>query len=144
MNLFTIGFTQKSARTFFDAIKTSGVKRVLDIRLNNVSQLAGFTKKTDLEFFLGEICGVEYIHLPILSPTQLILDNYRKRKGSWADYERDFLQLMDERDITSFIGRDLISDGCLLCSEAKPNYCHRRLISESLRTVWPDLKIKHL
>ena len=144
MNLFTIGFTQKSAKDFFETLNKSGAKRVLDIRLNNVSQLAGFTKKHDLEFFLNSICGIEYVHLPLLAPTQEILDDYRKRKGSWASYEQSFLHLMDERNIKDDVGLDLISDSCLLCSEAKPDRCHRRLIAEYLQSIWNEIDIYHL
>ena len=144
MKLFTIGFTQKSARSFFDTLKTSGAKRVVDIRLNNVSQLAGFTKRNDLEFFLDSICGIGYVHLPLLAPTQDILDDYRKRKGDWDSYEHRFLQLMEDRRITDVVGRDLLSDGCLLCSEAKPEHCHRRLIAECFQSAWGDVDIYHL
>ena len=144
MNLFTIGFTQKSAKDFFETLNKSGAKRVLDIRLNNVSQLAGFTKKHDLEFFLNSICGIEYVHLPLLAPTQEILDDYRKRKGSWASYEQRFLHLMEERNIKDDLGLDLISDSCLLCSEAKPDRCHRRLIAEHLQSIWNEIDIYHL
>lgn len=144
MNLFTIGFTQKSAKDFFETLNKSGAKRVLDIRLNNVSQLAGFTKKHDLEFFLNSICGIEYVHLPLLAPTQEILDDYRKRKGSWASYEQRFLHLMEERNIKDDLGLDLISDSCLLCSEAKPDRCHRRLIAEYLQSIWNEIDIYHL
>ena len=144
MDLFTIGFTKKSALVFFDSLKNSGADRVLDIRLNNVSQLAGFTKKNDLAFFLDSICGMEYVHLPILAPSKEILDDYRKRKGSWADYESNFLGLMEERNVKDLISRDLISNACLLCSEAKPMYCHRRLIADYFQRVWSDLEIKHL
>ena len=144
MNLFTIGFTQKSAKDFFETLNKSGAKRVLDIRLNNVSQLAGFTKKHDLEFFLNSICGIEYVHLPLLAPTQEILDDYPKRKGSWASYEQRFLHLMEERNIKDDLGLDLISDSCLLCSEAKPDRCHRRLIAEYLQSIWNEIDIYHL
>ena len=97
INLFTIGFTQKSAREFFTALKDAGVKRVVDVRLNNNSQLAGFSKKDDLPYFLKEIGGIEYVHLPELAPTQDILDAYKKRKGDWNVYEEKFLDLMARR-----------------------------------------------
>src|SRR5437899_3142486 len=99
MEIYTIGFTQRSAASFFGALKSAGIKRLLDVRLNNSSQLAGFTKKEDLRFFLKEICSAEYIHEPLLAPTQDLLDDYKKRKGSWQDYERMFLQLMEQRRI---------------------------------------------
>jgi uncharacterized protein (DUF488 family) len=94
MEIYTIGFTQKNAAQFFQSLKKAGVKRLIDVRLNNSSQLAAFTKKTDLEYFLREICGAEYLHLPILAPTQTMLDDYKKHKGSWNVYEERFLSLI--------------------------------------------------
>lgn len=144
MIIFTIGFTKKSAEKFFSAIRASGVKRVVDVRLNNVSQLAGFSKRDDLQYFLREICGVEYVHLLKLAPTQPILDAYKKRKGDWLIYEREFLELMRERCIEDTIPKDLLDNSCLLCSEDKPQHCHRRLVSEYLKTMWHDVDIVHL
>lgn len=144
MKVFTVGFTKKSARRFFDALRESGAKRVVDVRLNNVSQLAGFAKREDLAFFLKEICGMEYVHLPQLAPTQEMLDDYKKRKGDWLAYEERFLRLMKERRIETTIPKDLIADGCLLCSEDKPHRCHRRLVAEYLKEHWGDLQIAHL
>ena len=114
------------------------------MRLNNVSQLAGFAKKDDLQFFLREICHMDYVHLPILAPTAEILDTYKKKKGEWSAYERDFLALMKFRDIKNNIPREQIADGCLLCSEEKPHHCHRRLVAEYLREKWTDLEIVHI
>ncbi|MSQ15140.1 MAG: DUF488 domain-containing protein [Dehalococcoidia bacterium] len=144
MRVYTIGFTKKSAADFFSAIRKSGVKRVVDVRLNNVSQLAGFSKRDDLRYFLSEICEVEYVQLPALAPTQEMLDAYKKRKGDWLTYERAFLDLMKERDIKETIQRDLINDSCLLCSEDKPEHCHRRLIAEYLCDQWGDIEIIHI
>jgi uncharacterized protein (DUF488 family) len=128
VDLFTIGFTQKTAQKFFDTLVKSGVKRVIDTRLNNVSQLAGFTKKTDLEYFLKKIGNIEYIHILELAPTKDILDEYKKNKGDWSVYEQKFLHLMTEREIEKKVRPELLDGGCLLCSEAKPHYCHRRLV----------------
>src|SRR5262245_7678602 len=97
MEVYTIGFVKRTAAEFFGALRQASVKRVLDVRLNNVSQLAGFTKKTDLSFFLKEICDAEYVHERQLAPTQDLLDGYKKRKGSWQDYEQAFLHLMKQR-----------------------------------------------
>src|SRR5713101_2738266 len=107
MKLFTIGFTKKSAETFFEALRISGTKRIVDVRLNNVSQLAGFTKKQDLAYFLKKICGLEYVHLPLLAPTQEMLDAYRKGKVDWNAYEEQFLDLMEERQIERKIAPDI-------------------------------------
>jgi uncharacterized protein (DUF488 family) len=145
MEIYTIGFTKRTASEFFGALKQAGIKRLLDVRLNNVSQLAGFTKRDDLPFFLKEICGAEYVHQPLLAPTQDMLDAYKKRKGSWQDYEDKFLQLMEERKIEERVNRDTFSvPTTLLCSETTAQYCHRRLVLEYLKGKWGDLKIIHL
>ncbi len=144
LKLFTIGFTKKSAERFFTLLKDAGVKRVLDIRLNNVSQLAGFAKRDDLRFFLKVICGIDYHHLPELAPTADILDAYRKDKKGWPRYERDFLVLLAERQVERKVSSDLIHLGCLLCGEDTPSHCHRRLVAEYLRDKWGDLTITHL
>jgi uncharacterized protein (DUF488 family) len=141
--VFTIGFTRKSASVFFEMLRDAGVKRVVDVRLNNVSQLAGFSKKDDLRYFLKEILGVDYIQLPLLAPTKDIRTQY-KNSGSWPDYERDFLALMAERLIEDQIAPAVIAGGCLLCSEDQPHHCHRRLVAEYLRRKWGRLNITHL
>ncbi|MEW6186948.1 MAG: DUF488 domain-containing protein [Thermodesulfobacteriota bacterium] len=144
MKVCTIGFTKKSASRFFEIIRQSGAKRVVDVRLNNVSQLAGFAKKDDLAYFLKKICGMEYIHLPELAPTQEILDEFKKRKGDWNIYETRFLALMKQRRIAETVSRELMADSCLLCSEDKPEFCHRRLVAEYLKEKWGDVDITHL
>lgn len=143
MKIFTIGFTKKSAEQFFNRLKQPGLVRVVDTRLNNTSQLAGFTKKRDLEFFLHEICKLGYVHLPELAPTQEILDAY-KASGEWSNYERHFLSLMAERRIEDQVDKSILDGGCLLCSEATPEHCHRRLVAEYLRRKWGDVEIVHL
>ncbi|MCA9379335.1 DUF488 domain-containing protein, partial [Candidatus Dojkabacteria bacterium] len=120
MKIFTIGFTKKSAEQFFTRLKQSGLERVIDTRLNNVSQLAGFSKKNDLRFFLREICHIDYVHLPELAPTQEILDAYKKNGGDWTTYEHQFLALMAQRRVEETLDRKIISGGCLLCSESTP------------------------
>jgi uncharacterized protein (DUF488 family) len=144
VKLFTIGFTNKSARRFFEMLKEAGVKRVVDVRLNNVSQLAGFAKRDDLAFFLSEVCGIEYVHLPDLAPTQEILEDYRKKRIDWETYEARFLEVMKRRRIEELIPRDLMAEACLLCSEHKPERCHRRLVAEYLAERWNELEIVHL
>lgn len=144
MKLLTIGFTKKNAESFFETLRKSGAKRVVDVRLNNVSQLAGFAKKQDLAYFLQKICGMEYVHLPLLAPTQEMLDEYKKQRGSWDAYEQRFLELMKERRIEENISREVLADGCLLCSEDKPHHCHRRLVAEYLKRHWGNVDIQHL
>lgn len=144
IELFTIGFTQKTAREFFTSLKDAGVRRVVDVRLNNNSQLAGFSKKEDLAYFLKEIGGIEYVHLPELAPTQDILDAYKKHNGDWSIYERKFLDLMENRQIEKRVRPDLLDHGCLLCSEHLPNHCHRRLVAEYLNAKWGSIKTNHL
>ncbi len=144
MKVFTIGFTKKTAQQFFDALRQAVAKRVVDVRLNNVSQLAGFAKRDDLAFFLKQICGMDYVHLPDLAPTQEMLDEYKKLKGDWNTYEMRFLDLMSKRRIEERIPKEIIAEGCLLCSEDKPHHCHRRLVAEYLKQRWGDLDISHL
>jgi uncharacterized protein (DUF488 family) len=145
MKIFTLGFTKKSAETFFSLLKNSGAKRLIDVRLNNVSQLAGFTKRDDLKYFTREICGMEYIHSPQLTPTSAILDPYKKAKnGDWALYEKQFIELMQERHIETTIPKEMLDGACLLCSEEKPHHCHRRLVAEYLKDKWGDVDIDHI
>lgn len=144
MKVFTIGFTKKNAEQFFDRLKQPGLVRLIDARLNNVSQLAGFTKKDDLRFFLREINGIDYVHRPDLAPTKDILDAYKKNGGNWATYEVEFVDLMVRRKVEEKVPKNLIDGGCLLCSEPTPEHCHRRLVAEYLRSRWGDLEIVHL
>ncbi len=144
MKVFTIGFTKKNAEQFFSILKKPGLLRLVDVRLNNISQLAGFTKRDDLRFFLQNICGIDYVHLPNLAPTKDILDDYKKNGADWLTYEKQFLDLIAQRQVEKKISRHLIDGGCLLCSEATPDYCHRRLVAEYLRDQWGDIEINHL
>jgi len=144
MKIFTIGFTKKSAEVFFNRLRDAGVQRLIDVRLNNVSQLAGFAKKDDLRYFTRAICNIDYLHLPELAPTQEMLDAYKKRKGDWATYEREFLELMRQRHVEDTVSLETLAYGCLLCSEEKPEHCHRRLVAEYLRQKWSDLEIHHI
>jgi uncharacterized protein (DUF488 family) len=144
MRIFTIGFTKKSAEIFFTRLKDAGVKRLIDVRLNNISQLAGFTKRDDLRFFTKVICNIDYLHLPELAPTSEILDPYKKAKnGDWPLYEQKFLDLMRSRHIEN-TPREILDGGCLLCSEEKPHHCHRRLVAEYLREYWGQVEIQHI
>lgn len=144
MKIFTIGFTKKNAESFFKSLTASGAKRLIDVRLNNVSQLAGFTKREDLRFFTDAICHIPYTHIPELAPTQSMLDEYKKHHGSWETYEQRFLALMRERKIEGRIPQGLLDTACLLCSEEKPHHCHRRLVAEYLREHWGDIEIEHI
>ena len=144
VNLYTIGFTKKTAQVFFETLVNSGVKKVIDTRLNNVSQLAGFAKRKDLEYFLKTIGNIEYVHILDFAPTKDILDDYKKKKGSWETYEEKFLQLIRDRQIEKQATPELLDGGCLLCSEAKPHYCHRRLVAEYLSDKLGDINISHL
>lgn len=130
MNVSTIGFTKKSAERFFELLSQAGTKRLIDVRLNNVSQLAGFTKRDDLRFFLREVGGIDYVHAPNLAPTQELLRSYRTKDISWDEYRTDFLDLMAARSIENEIELSVLEDACLLCSEAEPHHCQRRLMTE--------------
>lgn len=144
IKLYTIGFKKKSAQEFFELLKAYNVKRLIDIRLNNTSQLAGFTKSRDLLYFLKEICKAEYIHKPELAPTKALLDNYKKNKLTWQDYEGIFNGILSDRKINEKIKLEELDNACLLCSEQEPDQCHRRLVAEYLNKIFMDISIKHL
>lgn len=144
MKLFTIGFTKRTAEDFFRTLQQAGVRRIVDIRLNNSSQLAAFAKARDLEYFLRAIANIEYVHMPLFAPTPEILDAFKKSKGSWETYERDFKALMEERRMGE-TAKEMLHDGdCLLCSEPTPEQCHRRLVAEQLLKHRESLEIVHL
>jgi uncharacterized protein (DUF488 family) len=145
MEICTIGFTQTTAEHFFKRLAGAEIERLLDVRLNNSSQLAGFAKAKDLPYLLRELVGATYEHEPLLAPTQDLLDAYKKRKGEWASYEIDFLGLMDRRRIDEVLSRDDFEQRtALLCSEATAEHCHRRLVGEFLAKRWPDVHAVHL
>jgi uncharacterized protein (DUF488 family) len=144
IRLYTIGFAKKGAQSFFEQLRKRKVKRVIDIRLNNTSQLAGFTKRDDLRYFLRLINGIDYIHRPEWAPTREILDNYKKKKVDWVEYERDFLALISQRKIEQALSREMLDRACLLCSEDMPDHCHRRLVAEYLQKKLGDIEIIHL
>jgi len=144
MKIFTIGFTKKSAESFFAKLKSAGVKRLIDIRLNNVSQLAGFAKQDDLRYFAKAICDIDYVHILDLAPTKDILDAYKKNKGDWKLYQRNFVELMKLRRVEDNLARALLDGGCLLCSEDNPDQCHRRLVAEYLKEKWGEVEIEHI
>jgi uncharacterized protein (DUF488 family) len=144
MKLYTIGFTKKSAHDFFETLRSADVARIVDVRLNNVSQLAGFAKRQDLPYFLDQIAGIQYMHAPILAPTQEMLDSYKKHGSGWQSYETSFINLMKERRIETTWNDQLRDSDCLLCSEEKPMHCHRRLVAEYLANHRTDIEIRHL
>ena len=145
MEIYTIGFTKRSAADFFGTLKRAGIRRLIDVRLNNTSQLAAYTKRDDLAFFLRAILDAEYVHKPLLAPTQDLLDSVKKHRGAWTDYERRFLALMRERAIERHLDRNLFDrPAVLLCSEYTADQCHRRLVAEYLRDHWDSVEIVHL
>lgn len=148
LQLYTIGFTRKSAESFFTLLAEQGVRRVVDVRLRNNSQLSGFAKQRDLAYFLKAIAGIEYVPLLELAPTAEILDPYKKRTLSWAQYSQSFLELMEERKIESSLDPALLNESCLLCSEHEPQHCHRRLVADYLQQRWTqqgvELSVRHL
>jgi uncharacterized protein (DUF488 family) len=145
MEIFTIGFTRKSAEQFFGTLTRTGIELVIDIRRNNSSQLAGFTKRDDLAYFLRQLCRADYLHQSLLAPTQELLDRYRKGGESWESYEREFLDLMARRRVEELIDPALFERrSALLCSEPTPERCHRRLVAEYLQQRWREMEITHL
>lgn len=145
MEIYTIGFTKHTAEDFFGSLTKVGITRLIDVRLNNRSQLAGFAKRDDLSFFLREICGAEYVHEPLLAPTQDLLDAFKKHKGSWDTYEEGFLNLMARRRVEDRIPRAFFEGrAVMLCSEQTPEHCHRRLVVEYLGEQWGGVEVVHL
>ncbi len=146
MRLCTVGFSGKSARVFFELLREAGIQRLVDIRLHNTNQLAGFTKKDDLAYFLHALCGIAYLHEPLLAPTEEMLREVRKagRRG-WAVYERDFVRLLSERNLDERLPDLLLSvPTVMLCSEPTAEHCHRRLVAEYLAERVPGVEIVHL
>lgn len=145
MSVYTIGFTKKSAEKFFNLLKNNNVSLLVDVRLHNVSQLAGFAKRDDLKFFLRELCQAEYQHAPQLAPEDPMLKSYKNKEITWQMYEGRFLDLMEKRNIESLFSPSDLEGACLLCSEDKPHHCHRRLVADYLNQKWKiSLEVKHL
>jgi uncharacterized protein (DUF488 family) len=145
VEIYTIGFTKKSAADFFGLLDRAGIQQLVDVRLNNVSQLAGFTKRDDLDYFMRTICQARYIHDPRLAPTQDMLDRYKKHGGKWSEYETEFLELMAERRVEDAIDPATFEPRTvLLCSEPTPDRCHRRLVVDYLASRWNDVSAVHL
>jgi len=141
MRLFTIGFTKQFAEEFFACLLKAGVRRVFDVRLNNTSQIAGFAKARDLEYFLHAIAGIDYVHITDFAPTQDIIDDFKKRKGSWVEYEGKFRDLTADRGIADTAANALRENDCLLCSEHTPEHCHRRLVAEHLHEQPSNIEV---
>ena len=144
MRIATIGFAGKPAQRFFELLREAGITRIVDVRLHNASQLAGFAKRDDLAWFAKELCGVKYVHEPRLAPTKELLNDYRHKRISWDTYETRFIDLMRQRRIESTLPRETVENGCLLCSEDQPHRCHRRLVVEYLDEHWGGLEVTHL
>ena len=136
MKLLTIGFTEKTARHFFERLQAAGVKRLVDIRLNNRSQLAGFAKRDDLAYFLDVIAGIEYLHLPELAPSKELLDGYKSKMIDWEGYQAIYQQLLVDRQVERQFNATAFDHACLLCSEHLPSRCHRSLAADYLNQQW--------
>jgi len=146
MRIFTIGFTQKSAQDFFELLKNSGVETVVDIRLNNTSQLAGFAKYPDIKYFLKAICDIDYVHDTTFAPTEEIMKNYKNKKTDWTQFEKEFNELLNQRNIEEHIKNNYETKDniCLLCSEAQPQKCHRKLTAQKFSEIFNGVQIQHL
>lgn len=143
--VYTIGFTRKTAEEFFALLTGAGVETLVDVRLHNRSQLAGFAKQGDLRWFARELAGIEYVPAPELAPSQELFDAFKKHGGSWKTFEQGFRQLMGERGAYESFDREVLRrSACFLCSEAAPEYCHRRLVAEGLAATEPGLEVVHL
>ena len=144
IKIFTMGFTKKNAEQFFSLLKKNGVRKIIDIRLNNHSQLAGFTKGEDLKYFLKEIAGIEYAHELDFAPTKELLKKYQNKEISWSDYEAEFNQILETRMKNRKIDPNAYNQSCFLCSEPAPEKCHRRLVAEYLKVIIKDIEVIHL
>ena len=144
--IFTIGFTRRTAEDFFELLKFHGIKKIIDVRLNNTSQLLAFSKYPDIEYFTKKILHGEYFHDKKFAPSERILDAYKKKFISWDEYEEAFAALMNTRDIDKYILENYADaeNYCLLCTEPTAEYCHRRLVAEKIRDVLGDVEIVHL
>lgn len=143
--IYTIGFTRKTAEEFFTLLREAGVETLIDIRLHNRSQLAGFAKRDDLAWLARELAGIEYLHVPELAPSEELFDSFKRQGGSWEDFEQGFRHLMEQRGAYERFDRARLRGGlCLLCSEAAPEHCHRRLVAEALAATEPGLRVVHL
>ncbi len=144
MTLYTIGFTKKSAKEFFSILNSNNIKRLIDIRLNNKSQLAGFAKSEDLQYFLKKIGQIDYVYMSKFAPTDELLDGYRKKQIVWDEYEKQYCSLLAERDVLKNKNVSIFDNACLLCSEPTAKQCHRRLAAEYIARANKNIKIIHL
>jgi uncharacterized protein (DUF488 family) len=145
VTIYTIGFTQTTAEHFFDRLRGASIRRLVDVRLNNTSTLAGFSKRDDLAFFLRQILDADYVHETLLAPTDELLGRYRKKEVGWDAYAEAFQALLGDRDVASTLDRaSFDAPSVLLCSEATAVHCHRRLVAEYLARAWGDVEIVHL
>ena len=144
MILYTIGFTKKTAEEFFNKLIENRVKKVIDIRLNNSSQLAGFAKGKDLKYFLKTIGNIDYTYNPEFAPTKELLDDYKKKIINWEEYKIKYNEILDKRQILSNVDFFIFKDACLLCSEPTSDKCHRRLLAEYLAWNNNNIHVKHL
>jgi len=144
IQLFTIGFTGKSAEDFFGKIKQANVKKIIDTRLWATSQLAAFARKKDLPFFLKQLCDVAYEYSEICAPTQDILKAYKEEKITWAEYECEYKALINTRDLEEHFRPQDMEGACLLCACKDESKCHRRLLAEFFQEKWPNVQVTHL
>lgn len=144
IKLYTMGFTKKTAETFFTTLREAEVKTLIDIRIKNTSNMAGFTKKANLGFFLRQLCDCNYRHEPGLAPTATLLDDYRKKRITWDRYVEVFNGLIIERRMENLVTPAELDHACLLCTEPVADQCHRRLVAEYLREKIEGIEIVHL
>jgi uncharacterized protein (DUF488 family) len=145
VEIYTIGFTKKSARRFFEQLKAAGVRKLIDVRISNTSQLAGFTRRDDLAYFTESILGATYVHEPRLAPTLGLLRSYRKAEIDWTEFEARYLRLLADRKVELLFSQQFFSGpSALLCSEPTADHCHRRLVLEYLGRHWPGISPVHL
>ena len=144
MNIFTIGFTGKTAEEFFSLVGSANIKKLIDIRINRSSQMSGFAKEKDLGFFLEKLNGIEYVINEELAPTKSLLSEYRDRQIDWSTYSLRYLELLSRRSILSKFNQSYFDNSVLLCSEKAPIACHRVLLADFLKSNFNNVEIVHL
>ena len=142
--LYTMGYTQKTAEKLFNLLSEHEIKRLMDIRLHNNTQLAGFTKQNNFKYFIERLSDIEYRHIPLMAPSKDIFDDYMKNGLEWEGYELRFKRLIDQRKIEQLINEDEIDGACMLCCEPEATNCHRRLVAEYLQNYFKNIEIIHL
>jgi uncharacterized protein (DUF488 family) len=143
VSLYTIGFTKHTAEDFFETLKSASVRKLIDIRINKTSQLAGFAKGTDLPYLLRVSAGIAYEAIENLAPSKELLKRYRSKEISWDSFENMYLEQIKSSGSLETLKPNDFENACLLCSEHSSEKCHRRVLAEEMHKLW-GIKVVHL